>query len=167
LFSALMAFLAEYFYLVVLGLAVCFLAVYFYLHRGELGQRGRALELVAAVVCIGGVAFLLAQIGTHLIDSPRPFLVSGQPPLIPSSVDNGFPSDHTLLLAVAAAVITLTNRWWGLLFWGLAVVVGLARIYAGVHHLVDVAGSLAIVLVAFGVFLLLRQIAGRRSMSGG
>src|SRR5207253_11016900 len=126
------------------------LAAHFYLHRDVPGQQRKLVELIIAIICIGVLAFLLAQAGTHLIISPRPFQESGLPPLIPSSVDNGFPSDHTLLLAVAAAVITLVNWRWGLLFWGLAIIVGLARVYAGVHHLTDVAGSLMIASLSYG-----------------
>jgi undecaprenyl-diphosphatase len=159
--TSLMAFLAQYFYLIVLALAVTFLAVYFYLRRDDPGQPRKLVELITAIICIGALAFLLAQVGTHLIIDPRPFQESGQPPLIPSSVDNGFPSDHTLLLAVVAAVITLVNWRWGLLFWGLAIIVGLARVYAGVHHLTDVAGSLMIAALSYGVFLLGKRFANR------
>ena len=159
--SSLIAFLAQYFYLIVLALAVALLAVQFYVRRDDPDQRRKLVELITAVICIGVLAFLLAQVGTHLIISPRPFLESGRPPLIPSSVDNGFPSDHTLLLAVAAAVITLVNWRWGLLFWGLAIIVGLARVYAGVHHLTDVAGSLMIAALSYGVFLLGKRFADR------
>jgi undecaprenyl-diphosphatase len=142
-------FLAEYFYLVVLALAIAILV---------LRYRRRLLELAAAAAIIGGLAFALAQVGTRLIADPRPFLVSGVPPLIPSAQDNGFPSDHTLLVATAAAVVTVANPRAGVLFWAAAALVGLARVYAGVHHLLDVAGSLVIVGLALAAFMGIRRV---------
>jgi membrane-associated phospholipid phosphatase len=136
-------FLAQDFYLIVLGLAVAVLV---------LRYRRRLLELVGAAVIIGGLAFALAQTGARLIADPRPFLVSGGPPLIASAQDNGFPSDHTLLVATAAAVVTVANPRAGALFWAAAALVGLARVYARVHHLLDVAGSLVIVGLALAIY---------------
>ena len=141
--DTLVVFLAQDFYLVVLALAVAFLV---------LRYRRRLLELASAAVLIGGLAFALAQVGARLISDPRPFLVSGGPPLIPSSQDNGFPSDHTWLVATAAAVVTVANPRAGVLFWVAAAVVGLARVYARVHHLLDVAGSLVIVGLALAIY---------------
>jgi|SRR5579859_268024 len=148
-----MAFLAQDFYWVVLAAA-----------GGVLALRGRARwrEWGLAAVLIGGLAWGIAQVATRLIQSPRPFLESGRPPLIPSAQDNGFPSDHTLLLAAVAAVVTLVDRRAGLLFWALALGVGLARVYAGVHHLLDVGGSLGIAGLALGLYLLGRRAWGAR-----
>ena len=142
-------FLAQDFYLVVLALAVAILV---------LRYRRRLLELGGAAVMIGGLAFALAQAGARLIADPRPFLVSGGPPLIPSAQDNGFPSGHTLLVATAAAVVTVANPRAGALFWGAAALVGLARVYAHVHHLLDVAGSLVIVGLALAAYVGIRSV---------
>jgi undecaprenyl-diphosphatase len=153
LLDTIMAFLAEYFYLVVAALAILYLLVW---------QRARWRELAIAAVFIGVVSYALSKAGALLIDSPRPFVVSGKPALIASATDNGFPSDHTLFLAVLAMLITLVNWRVGLVFWVLALVVGLARVYAGVHHLVDVLGSLVIVGIAGALYLLARWIWARR-----
>ena len=142
-------FLAQDFYLVVLALAVAVVV---------LRYRHRLLELGGAAVIIGGLAFALAQAGARLIADPRPFLVSGQAPLIPSAQDNGFPSDHTLLVATTAAVVTVANPRAGGLFWAAAALVGLARVYARVHHLLDVAGSLVIVGLALAAYVGIRWV---------
>jgi undecaprenyl-diphosphatase len=109
------------------------------------------------------VGFLLSLVGTRVVSSPRPFIVTGRPALIPSATDNGFPSDHTLLVATVAAVITLVDRRAGAVFWALALVVGVARVLAGVHHPIDVAGSVVIALIAAGIYLLARMLWERRS----
>ncbi len=154
--DGLIAFVGQYFYLVVLVLALLAIAWWYWSRRPG---RNELIELVVAAVIIGVVALVLAQIGHRIISDPRPFMETGRPALIPSSVDNGFPSDHTLLMGAAAAVITLFVGWqMGLVFWALAVLVGLARVYAGVHHPLDIAGSLVIVVLATLIYLGAREL---------
>jgi undecaprenyl-diphosphatase len=155
----LIVFLAQDFYLLVLGLALLLLL---------LRYRARWREWLSATIVIGALAFALAQVGARLISDPRPFLVGGGPPLIPSATDNGFPSDHTLLVATAAAVVTVVDPVAGAVFWILAAVVGLARVYARVHHLLDVVGSLLLVALALALYLGLRRLwAARRAVPAG
>jgi len=138
---------------VILVLGVIYLVV---------AYRNRLVELLIAAAIIGGIGYVLSKIGNSTISSPRPFIVTGHPALIPSATDNGFPSDHTLLVATLAAVVTIANWRAGLVFWALALVVGFARMYAGVHHFVDVAGSLIIVGISTGIYLLARQLWEKR-----
>ena len=147
--DSLIIFTARYLFIGVVGLALLFLV---------LSRPRRPLELLIAAVVIGGVAYLLSVVGTNLISDPRPFLVSGQPPLIPSATDNGFPSDHTLLVATVAALVSLVDRRAGIGLGLIALVIGLARVYTGVHHLLDVFGSFLIVGIALGLYLAGRQI---------
>jgi len=107
---------------------------------------------LVAVLVIGGVAFLLSLLANRFIQDPRPFVAGRFTPLIPSSTDNGFPSDHVLLLSAAAAVTMVVSPAAGLLGAVGAVLVGLARVYAGVHHLADIAGSLVIVGMSGGLY---------------
>ncbi len=153
--NGIMIFLAQDFYLLLLGLAAGLLLTRY---------RARWREWAGAGLVIGGLAFGLAQVGAQLIADPRPFLLGGGPPLIASATDNGFPSDHTLLVATVAATVTVVDPVAGVLFWGLAVLIGLARVYVRVHHLLDVAGSLGIVALDlalyWGVARIRRRIAG-------
>ncbi len=142
-------FVAKDLYLGVIGLAILFLAAYYW---------RRWLEIGIALVSIGVVAYLLSKIGAGLIASPRPFKVTGQAPLIASAIDNGFPSDHTLLVATLAAVVCVFNWRVGLGFWLLAALIGLARIYVGVHHYIDVIGSLLIVGLALAIYWVGRRL---------
>ncbi|MGA2975936.1 MAG: phosphatase PAP2 family protein [Spirochaetia bacterium] len=102
---------------------------------------------------IGVLAFLISLVANRLIQDPRPFVEDGFTPVISSSRDNGFPSDHVILLATTAAITTVANPIAGFLGFLGAVIVGLARVYVGVHHLLDVIGSLAIVAFASGVYV--------------
>jgi membrane-associated phospholipid phosphatase len=140
---AVIAFVAEYLYLVVVA-AEC---LYLVLH-----SRKQWKELLGVALFIGFVAFGISLIANQIIQDPRPFVVSGLMPLIRSSSDNGFPSDHALLLGSTAAIVSVASPIIGLFGLLAALIVGIARVYAGVHHLVDVLGSLIIALVALGAY---------------
>lgn len=77
----------------------------------------------------------------------RPFVTGEFEPLISHEADNGFPSDHVLLVGSLAASLGFFNRRLGLWLWTIAAAVALSRIYVGVHHFLDVGASLAIALL--------------------
>jgi undecaprenyl-diphosphatase len=112
--------------------------------------RKQALVLGAIA---GILSYAAAKVAGLLYFNPRPFVISHVAPLIPHAADNGFPSDHTLLAAVIAAVVTKYNWRLGLVLWVVALLIGIARVLAGVHHSIDVVGSLIIAgLVAWFTF---------------
>jgi membrane-associated phospholipid phosphatase len=98
-----------------------------------------------AVLVLGALlSLLLAKLGSALISDPRPFLADGVTAWFPASTDNGFPSDHTLLAAVFAAALWPFHRGLSVCLYVVAVMIGAARVAAGVHHGLDVAGALLI-----------------------
>lgn len=106
-------------------------------------------EMVVFAIITLPIIFLLSRLAAKLYFNPRPFVVGNFLPLIAHAADNGFPSDHTLLSTAVAMIIYYFDKKIGLLLGLLALLVGLARVAAGVHHLVDIFGSMAIaVLVA-------------------
>src|SRR5438128_2078101 len=129
---------ASYLYLVILLIAVAVIIL-----SATAATRWNLLKLALIVL---PVAFVVATGLGLVIASPRPFVVENVAPLIPASTDNGFPSDHTLLAASAAAVVFAYHRKTGAALLVLAAYVGLARVLARVHHPIDVIGSLAIAL---------------------
>src|SRR5689334_18645840 len=56
------------------------------------------------------LSLVLAKVGHHLYDNPRPFITDHTAALYDSSIDNGFPSDHTLLAAVLGFVVIAFSR---------------------------------------------------------
>jgi len=94
------------------------------------------------------IAYILAKVGSHFFVDPRPFVVGHFTPLIPHAPDNGFPSDHTLLASALAAIVMCYRTRLAYFLWGLTLLIGTARVLAGVHHLVDILGSVIIALIA-------------------
>lgn len=90
------------------------------------------------------VTVVLARIASMLWYNARPFVVEGITPLVAHAADNGFPSDHTLLSAACAALVFSQNKKWGGVLYVLAILVGVARVFADVHHVVDIVTSLVI-----------------------
>ncbi len=106
--------------------------------------------------------YVVAKFVGHFYFDPRPFVSSGITPLIPHAPDNGFPSDHTLLAAALACIMFPFRQKAGLLLAALTVLVGISRVLAGVHHTVDVAGSIGIaVIVTAVVFFVTKRYRSR------
>lgn len=128
-------FIAKYFYLIVILLAIA---------GALLLTKREKYDLLKLSVLAFPLSFLTAKILSKFIYDPRPFVLLHVHPLISHAADNGFPSDHTLLTATIAAVIFLHNRNLGILLFSLAIAIGEARVLALVHHQIDILGALLI-----------------------
>lgn len=76
-------------------------------------------------------------------DHPRPFAMLGFNPLIPES-SSSFPSGHMTFLFSLVLIVWFYNRKLGSWLLGLSLIVGAARIFAGVHWPLDILGGMAI-----------------------
>jgi undecaprenyl-diphosphatase len=129
-------FAAKYvFFLPLMGIA------YVYLQIKDNKTRN---QFVALLLVSGAISLLIAQLLKAIIDNPRPFISDGVRPMIDSSRDNGFPSDHTLFSAFLAFCVWQYRKKLGLMMLIIAAIVGWARVAAGVHHTIDIVGSFAI-----------------------
>lgn len=92
------------------------------------------------------LSFIIARIASYFIFIPRPFVTEHIQPLITHAADNGFPSDHTLLSMTIASVLFVYNKKVGILLAILAILVGISRVAASVHHPIDIMGSILIAI---------------------
>lgn len=149
---SLIIFCASYLYLVILIIGlVSFL-------RQTWKKKVAFLKLLIPTSVI---AYLLGKLTSHIISSPRPFIVEHIKPLIHAATDNGFPSDHMLLSVTVALVVFNFNKKVGTLLILLACLVGSARVLAHVHHLQDVIGSTVIAIFALGITMLVLKKVGQ------
>lgn len=109
------------------------------------------------IFCGGVSAFLLTQVLKLIVKRPRPFSVLSNVVVREKiSAGFGFPSTHTAMATVMALllVIWLPHRWrWLAVMW--IVLVGVSRIYLGVHAPLDVVGGFAAGVLIVSVSLLL------------
>lgn len=149
----LMIFLARDFYLIVAAAMLLYLAIRYYKAWQEVG---------IAILFIGVVAYGLSLIATQIISDPRPFIQDKLIiPLVESATDNGFPSDHTLFIATLGVILFVKDRLAGILVLCAALLIGLARVYCQVHHVLDIIGSIIIAGLALGIYWGLRQLFER------
>lgn len=145
--SLIFIFGAKYLYLVVI-----IVTSIWFLTQSKLKQKE-----ISILICIClPLIFIISLVASHLYYNPRPFVLENFKPLIPHKADNGFPSHHVLLVSAISAVIFLFSRRISLLLWILTLFVGFSRVYVGVHHIIDVIGSIliSIILVTLTYFFM-------------
>lgn len=140
---------AEYLYIL-----APFVALVFFLKQ----PREVKMKILVLGVIALPLAYLVSLLAGALYYNPLPFVVEGFAPLIPREAENGFPSHHTLLVAAIAAVVSFYNKKVGALLWFITILVGVSRVYVGVHHWIDVIASVVIALaVGWGVHTILQK----------
>jgi len=106
-------------------------------------RRARQQASINAVIALAG-ALLVTHFSGVWFYRARPFVAHTVTQLIPYTPDASFPSDHTTLaftLIVALWFVLGRTRWlW--VAWG--ALIGLARVFVGVHYPTDVLGGAAL-----------------------
>lgn len=155
--------------------------VCFYTHLGDKGLLW--LGLCALLLCfpktrkaglLGLLSLALGFLCTNvilknLVGRPRPWLtVEGLVPLVNEPDPNSFPSGHTCS-SFAAAVAwfhSLPERWMGVAGLVLAALMGLSRLYVGVHFPSDVlVGGLVGFACGEIVWLVWRKACEKRGLA--
>lgn len=122
------------------GAAVLVLAIAWLVNREGLRTCVAALA--------GAALALAASSAIGLVwDRPRPFVAGHFVPLIAHGADASFPSDHLAVLGAVVVGLWFSSRRLALVTVLIALVVALARVYAGVHYVSDVAGGFVLGLV--------------------
>lgn len=146
--NILMILCAKYLYLIIIAIAV----VYALIQTRKVQKK----MLLFAVVSLP-LTFLLGKLASVIYYDPRPFVVGHFTPLIPHAASNGFPSDHTLISFAFASLLFVFNKRLGITAGILGLLVGISRIYVGIHSPLDIAG--AIVIATLGAAIVDRVLA--------
>lgn len=146
--DSIVIFIAQYLYLFVLLIGV----IFFFMQSRPIQK-----SMIVCGIIIAPLAYIVSRIAGALYYDPRPFVVGHFIPLITHAADNGFPSDHVLLTGAVAVVVWFYNKKLSVTLWGLALLIGWARVYSGIHHPIDIIGSIAIVLATGIVYAFLKK----------
>lgn len=99
---------------------------------------------------VSGGSTVVFYVIKKIIDEPRPLaMLHGHLQQYVTETGPGFPSGHETVATVLALTLwlILPSKWrWLLVFW--IIVVGLSRIYLGVHTPVDIIGGFAVGLAS-------------------
>ena len=108
-------------------------------------QKGIQLRYTALYAVFSSVIALFINAIIHFFYyHPRPFVAHHVHKLVPHAADSSFVSDHAVLVFAIAWTLFIRNTRgkYIILLW--ATMVGLSRIYIGVHYPFDVIGSIVI-----------------------
>jgi|SRR3989344_4212972 len=151
----LIVFFAHYFpYLVALVFAV-------FVWKHLASQREKlwiACEGIAAALIS---RFVFVELIRAFFHRTRPFVDHTLTSLL-AETSYSFPSGHAAFFFALATVVYLYNKSIGLWFFGSALLIGIARIVAGVHYTSDILGGAVLgMLVGYAVHVIRRKILKR------
>lgn len=138
----LIIFNSQYLYLFEIAIA----AIYFFVQ-----SRNKKKSIIILSAVFLPLAYIVAQIIAAFYFDPRPFVIGHFTPIITHAPDNGFPSDHVLLTGAIASILFVYDKKIGVLAWIITIVIGISRVYAGIHHLTDITGSAVIAIASMWI----------------
>jgi undecaprenyl-diphosphatase len=107
------------------------------------------LRPVVSLASTLALAFGLSQILGHASHELRPFQSHPVHQLIAHSPGVSMPSDHaTAAFAVAFGIMTFLSRRAGLALTALAILIGVARVWCGLHYPGDILAGVGIAAIA-------------------
>jgi undecaprenyl-diphosphatase len=134
-------------------LVLAFLILVYY----QIGTRQKLYLLLEGTLAVILSRGILTTIIRFFYVHPRPFDVYGFTPLISES-GSSFPSGHMAWFFALALVVWYADRRSGAWFLVLTAIMGVARIYVGVHWPYDILGGAALgLLCGWSIHALLKN----------
>ena len=127
--------------------------IYLWLLR-EMKSKKAAVFIAFSV----GIALLLWYLTKNFYYHSRPFAMGIGLDLVPDSPTSSFPSNHTTsMFALSFALLFIKRYKLAIVSFPLALLVGLSRVFIGVHFPFDILGSIAYGAICALIAILLKQ----------
>jgi undecaprenyl-diphosphatase len=142
-FDNLIIFFAQYFPYLVIFLAVCFLLFHHEVFSKKESSNALQKKLKEIFYVFFSViaAWLVSLVLKIILKIPRPFIEFNNVLPLLRPTDYSFPSGHSAFFMATAVAIFLCHKKAGYFFILSALLIGIARIIAGVHYPVDILGG--------------------------
>jgi undecaprenyl-diphosphatase len=156
-----MVFLTTYLSYAIVSMVVLYVGVYLPIRRSAPIDRLRSLAQGGELVFVLAATWFVVQTIKVLTAHPRPFAaLTDIIVLLPQQTGYSFPSAHAAITVAVATTISFTHRRLGLLLYAFAFVVGMSRIYTGVHYPIDVlVGILLGIIIPYLIHMVFAQMA--------
>lgn len=118
--------------------------IWFWKNRSA-GWQQLFVPLISALVS----RFVFTELIRFLYYRPRPFVSGNISALIEPIQSASFPSGHAAFFFALSAGIYSFNKKTGLWFFTGSLVIGLARVFAGVHYFSDIIGGVIVGLLSY------------------
>ncbi len=130
-------------------LPIIFILILIYLWLKNKEYRPSILFCIYSAI----VGLLLNYFITLFYFHPRPFMDKIGTILIYHVPETSFPSDHTTFMASIALMLLFFKRIQkiGILLVALALIGGMARVFAGIHYPFDIVGSFLVAAIASSI----------------
>lgn len=134
--DALAVFFADYLvYFLVAGATL----IYFLVKKKE---RLRYIFVVGSSIVLSRLVITeLIRLAWH---RSRPFITHQVNLLIEHSVSASFPSGHIAFLFALATAVYFFNKKFGIIFFIVGILIGLARVFVGIHYPLDIFGGIIV-----------------------
>ena len=103
-----------------------------------------SLSAISVILARG----IIVEIIRFFYDRPRPFEALGIEPLILNNGAPSSPSGHAAFFFALALAVFFTNKKWGYWFFAGALLIGIARIFIGIHWPLDILAGAAVGLIS-------------------
>lgn len=105
-----------------------------------------------SVIISWGVISSIMKVFWYL---PRPFVYFKFDPMVRHGLDSGLPSDHMAFFVPLALVVFEINKKWGTIAIILTVVMGIGRVFLGLHWPTDILTGIIVGIAGYGLAKLL------------
>jgi undecaprenyl-diphosphatase len=136
--------------------SICFIIGAFY----QKSWRARFALFLFTSLSVLTVSGLIKGIINYAFPIDRPFVAQSFTPLIDQLSTPSFPSGHTTFFFTIATVIFISmSARWGIVAYFVAGLIGLARVFVGVHYPADILGGIVLgILVPFAVMYIVPNL---------